>query len=115
MYGADRFYDTGQVDSFEAPLFRSGSLPHVLPDLQRSWFHEQQRERIHATFDQLASLATESAAEPRLIFAHVMAPHPPMVFEADGSDRDGWGCSRRLATSGASSTTWRSGSRFATR
>jgi hypothetical protein len=67
-------------------------VPHILPDLQASWFYEQARDRIHATFDRLEALAIARPAKPRFIYAHVMAPHPPIVFKADGSPAVGFGC-----------------------
>jgi hypothetical protein len=92
MYGADRFLDSGQVNSFEVALIETGAVPHILPDVQASWFYQQARDRIHATFDRLAALAAERPAKPRFVYAHVMAPHPPIVFKADGSPANGYGC-----------------------
>lgn len=41
-----------------------------------------QCERIHREFDALAELARDPA--PTYVFAHVLLPHPPFVFGADG-------------------------------
>jgi hypothetical protein len=92
VYGADQFLDSGQINSFEVALIETGFVPHILPNLQAGWFYQQARDRIHATFDRLEALATERPAKPRFIYAHVMAPHPPIVFKADGSPANGYGC-----------------------
>jgi hypothetical protein len=92
MYGADQFLDSGQPNSFEVALLETGVVPHILPDAQAAWFYQQARDRIHATFDRLEALAAERPARPRFIYAHVMAPHPPIVFRADGSPQNGFGC-----------------------
>jgi hypothetical protein len=44
---------------------------------------ETQRVRILHSFEQLASVGRDSA--PQFIFAHIIAPHPPFVFDAEGN------------------------------
>ncbi|NJD29580.1 MAG: LTA synthase family protein [Chloroflexi bacterium] len=85
VFSVDRYLDTGQINSFEMSLAKSGVLPNLLPDLQRSWFYAQHRDRIRSAFDRLATLAGEDVVSPRFVFAHVMSPHAPIVFNADGS------------------------------
>jgi hypothetical protein len=92
MYGADQVLDSGQVNSFEVALLETGLVPHILPDMQALWFYQQARDRIHATFARLEQLASERPAKPRFVYAHVMAPHAPIVFKADGSPVEGSGC-----------------------
>lgn len=38
------------------------------------------RRRIEHVFDDLPRLAAERSEQPRFVFAHVLAPHPPFVF-----------------------------------
>jgi hypothetical protein len=44
------------------------------------------RERISFTLDQLRLLSVE--AGPKFVFAHIAAPHPPFVFDANGIATD---------------------------
>jgi hypothetical protein len=58
------------------------SVLHRLPafDVQHTWYR-----RILNTFEQLGDV--EPASEPTFAFAHIVTPHPPFVFEADGTLR----------------------------
>ena len=43
----------------------------------------QRREQLLDAFDALKRMAGRRA-KPRFVFAHILAPHPPFVFDADG-------------------------------
>lgn len=92
LYGADRVIDSGNLTAFDLTLLQSGSFPMILPDAQRTWVADDQRERILRTFAMLKALAAERSARPRFVFAHVMSPHPPILFAADGSPQEPWPC-----------------------
>jgi hypothetical protein len=53
---------------------------------------EDHRQRVRSTFDRLGELSAERVDHPRLVFAHILAPHPPVAFAADGAAADGPGC-----------------------
>jgi hypothetical protein len=88
----DRYIDTGHLTDFEIELAHTGYLNKVFTDLQRGWLMQDHREQVEATFDALHALAKERADHPRFIFAHVLAPHAPVAFAADGSAVDGLDC-----------------------
>ncbi len=44
------------------------------------------RALINDTFDTLANLP--ATTQPKFVFAHIIAPHPPFVFDAEGRPRD---------------------------
>ena len=43
----------------------------------------QQWERVHRQFEALSRVPTQPG--PKFVFAHILVPHPPYVFNADGS------------------------------
>jgi hypothetical protein len=92
LYGADEVLDTGQINAFDVAVMRAGMLPLILPSLQNTWAHHQMRERVTSSLDRLVEVAATESARPRFMLAHVMSPHPPIVFAADGSPVEGWGC-----------------------
>src|SRR6266496_1066122 len=47
--------------------------------------YRTQRQRILYTFDELQHL-TVSMAQPRIVFAHILAPHPPFIFDENGNN-----------------------------
>ena len=56
--------------------------------------HQRHRDRILTLFDGLPSVADDPA--PTFCLAHVVAPHPPFVFDANGSDVSAENSSYRL-------------------
>jgi hypothetical protein len=50
--------------------------------------YQAQRERIDYVLDDLPQLARQRQAAPRFVFAHLILPHPPFVYRADGGPAD---------------------------
>ncbi len=84
---ADRFVDTGQLNEFELVMLKRSIVGRLLEGLAPDAVSAQQRERIQANFDALATAPSWIGAGPQFVFAHVPSPHPPWVFNADGSPR----------------------------
>jgi len=83
----DRFIDSGQINEFEVAILRRTIAGDVLNLVAPDFVASQQRDRIMATFRTLGALAAERPRHPRFVFAHVPSPHPPWVFNADGTPR----------------------------
>ena len=84
---SDRFITSGQINEFEVAVLRRTILGDLLNLAAPDFISSQYRARIHAAWDTLGQLAAERPGHPRFIFAHVPSPHPPWVFNADGSPR----------------------------
>lgn len=72
--------DASMINQFESILISDtlfGSLFNV------SFLYEMQRQRILYIFDTLKKVPTMSQ-ETKFVFAHIIAPHPPFVFGANG-------------------------------
>jgi len=88
---ADYFFApaTKAVSAFEALYIDVLGLTPITRWLaSRGWLEETpgyaaHRNRIRFAFEQAAALYP--SARPRLVFLHVILPHPPFVFGADGS------------------------------
>ena len=78
------------VNQFDLALYESTILPALsrLGGFTRGGLPlAAHRRHVRWTFDDLLRSVDEQRPEPSLFFAHVLAPHPPFAFNADGSDR----------------------------
>ncbi len=67
--------------SFETGLLNNTPLSLAIWRNAYDWHGK----KIEFTFDELP--ATVDINSPKLVFAHIMVPHPPFVFAADGTPR----------------------------
>ena len=79
---ADRVIEGGQMNEFEELVLRKSGIIGLLGDWGQSWIASEARARIEAGID---ALGEQRPAVPTFVFDHVLAPHPPFLFEADGS------------------------------
>ena len=67
-------------------LLTRGAIPLLAGGLERDVLPDQHRSRVFATFDRLGQLAAERTRRARSSSSrHVLAPHMPVAFAADGS------------------------------
>ena len=92
LRSADRVYDDGAITEFEMGVLASGITPLLFPGVQRTLVMNSLRDRIVHEFDTTVEVAKERTARPKLVFTHIMSPHVPILFGADGSPREGWPC-----------------------
>lgn len=83
MIKADVWYHAPLKTSlFEAAVLQL--TPVALNNRLSGSMFSQRRLDVIGALDNLANLANRSAS-PRFVFVHILVPHPPFVFAADGS------------------------------
>ena len=86
VWTADRLLSTGTPTDFEMRLLMDTELDRAVTALAPTLMWDAYRERVRIQFGQLRQLGDENVDWPRLSFIHVISPHPPFTFNADGSD-----------------------------
>lgn len=89
---ADRYLDGGHLTSFELSLVQHSVAGSILLSIQPQLFFEEHRARIVDAFHTTAATIESRSNRPRFLLAHVLAPHAPTVFEADGSPAEPVAC-----------------------
>jgi hypothetical protein len=90
LKGADVYLTPGQRGEFETALIRTTAASPV-----NKWFlrhsgtvagayRERDRQRILYAFEKIPEAARDD--RPVFVFAHIVAPHPPFVFDREGGD-----------------------------
>jgi len=73
----------GGFNEFQNLMISTTPIPYILRALDVTTFNDIIRRQTNYIFDHLPELAKKST--PTLTYAHVVSPHPPFVFQADGS------------------------------
>ncbi len=80
------------LDDFQSEIFFSTPLPVLQEALK---LPSSRRRRILYAFEQLGEIA--KAKGPKFVFCHIIAPHEPFTFGANGEDVDHKGRDRIVA------------------
>jgi hypothetical protein len=79
-------------DIFDITFLETTALRPLLPVIFRKipedLAYENHRQRIQYTFSNLSAFAQADGSY--FIFAHVLAPHPPFVFDSNGQSIQNW-------------------------
>ncbi|MDQ4035540.1 MAG: hypothetical protein M3153_06380 [Chloroflexota bacterium] len=82
---ADVYVDGGHLNEFEIKLLTSTFLGDMLAVVAPDLASGAHRDRIEFELRALGEIAAAERTAPRLVFAHIPAPHQPTVFRRDGS------------------------------
>ena len=92
LWTADRVLADGGVTDLEISLLRGSPLSDVLPDVERTLLMDSARSRVVDALGATAGVAATRDGRPKLMLTHLMSPHNPILFGADGSPQYGWPC-----------------------
>jgi hypothetical protein len=92
LTSADRILKPAQWSSFELSLIQHSLGGQLLFSLAPSVAFDQHRARLASTLGLLGDEMERSSDGPRFVFAHLLAPHAPVVYRADGSPVQGPAC-----------------------
>lgn len=83
----DHWIDTGQLNEFEINFLRRTFLRPLLTTVAPDLVSAQYRSRTIDTLHAVTEVAASRPGRAKFVFAHIPSPHPPWVFNADGSPR----------------------------
>jgi hypothetical protein len=84
LYGLDRVMPHAGLQELEFGLLRITTAGRLVDLVLPDFVSEQDRVNVLGVLEATKRVAAESHERPRFVFGHVMAPHPPIVFDADG-------------------------------
>jgi hypothetical protein len=85
MRKADFLIEGGHVNDIEVELLAATFAGDVLNVARPEFAAGEHRSEILEDLAALPVIAAEGHGSPRFVFAHVMSPHHPVVWDADGS------------------------------
>ena len=92
LYTADRTVGSWPLNAFEMGLIRDSGLAEIFR-LVPGLAPEQHRARTRGQLTAAGRALLEDGKDgPTFVWAHVMSPHPPFVFDADGGPTDLTAC-----------------------
>lgn len=75
------------LTDYEGYLFEKSMLHFTYPWVNKLIFlptHDTHRDLIHFSFEELSNIAKDP--DPTFVFAHIVAAHPPFVFDKNGNE-----------------------------
>jgi len=84
LYGVDRVIPHAGLHEFEFGLLKITAAGRLVDTLAPQFIATESRANLTGVIDAAKLIAAETHDRPRFVYAHVMAPHPPFLFDADG-------------------------------
>jgi hypothetical protein len=92
LTSADRVLAPPEWTSFELSLVQHSLAGQLVFSVAPSVVFDQHRSRLASTLQLLGDEMARASTTPRFVFAHLLTPHAPVVFAADGSAVQGPAC-----------------------
>lgn len=84
LHRVDRTIDPPSINEFEGALLRASGAGVLLEQFFNGALLDMRRSALLATFDAAEGVGP-SGARPLFEVVHIMAPHPPLLFDANGA------------------------------
>jgi hypothetical protein len=81
----DRVIDPPGASEFELVLLRTTWVGAALDRFAPDFFASGARAQVLANYASAEAVAAEEHSRPRFVWVHILAPHEPLAFRADGS------------------------------
>ena len=81
LYTADRLVGSWTPNAFEIDVIRNSVLTRL--GVLQEWIAQTHRDRTREQFA-AAAAAAKGSAQPFVFWSHIMSPHAPVLFNADG-------------------------------
>jgi hypothetical protein len=85
LYGVDRVMPHAGMQELEFGLLRITTLGKLIDLVFPDFMAGQYRTNVMGVIHSTERIASEPHERPRFVFSHVLAPHPPLLFDADGN------------------------------
>lgn len=82
LFNVDEELDSGMLTDFERHVLTDTSLAGILELVAPDWIAEQYRQRIRHAFEHV-----DAQSPGTFLWMHVLMPHFPFIFDADGGSR----------------------------
>lgn len=88
LVAADEAHPFGGPTWFESELIAESPLSDLLSGPVRSWVADELRDALETALRRMTAVAARDDDRPTFMLSHLMSPHSPYLFEADGSPRE---------------------------
>lgn len=88
LVAADEAYPFGGPTWFESELIAESPLSDLIAEPVRSWVADELRGALETALGRMSAVAAREGGRPTFMLSHLMSPHAPYLFEADGSERE---------------------------
>ena len=88
LRGADRFEDAGYLNGFECHLIRQTAVGMLAWAISPRIVEDPRRAAVERSLQIVSQLAKQGGNRPQFVFAHVPAPHLPILWDATGNPVD---------------------------
>jgi Sulfatase len=92
LLNADIILDHPHLTQLEYRYMHQTLLVLLIDKLAPHWIADQWADAVDGAFDEVQAFSREERNAPVFMFAHVMSPHPPIVFDAAGGRPDTGAC-----------------------